>query len=148
MLGMIIALTLAGKQEPPVFTPPNFDAAAQSGTPAVPSNLGWSEIYQDGMGYTVHVCGKVIVNDGSADVYFANDRDNAVWLKLRITDEKGAILGETGLIKPDEYVRSVTLRTVPEDGSKVKMKIMAYEPDTYYSAGSVSLQTTIRVGGQ
>ena len=39
----------------------------------------------------------------------------------------------------------MTLTTVPEQTVPVLLKIMAYEPDTYYSAGSVVLQTQLRV---
>ena len=143
VIGMILALTLGGKkaQQPP-FTPPEFDSAAISGTPEV-SDGSWSKIYQDGMSFTVYVCGNVIVQGDSTDVYFTSIAENTVWLKLRITDEAGNILGETGLIKPNEYVRSVKFDTVPATGTKIKLKIMAYEPETYYSAGAVSLNTAI-----
>lgn len=68
-----------------------------------------------------------------------------MWLKVRLLTEDGAVLGESGLLRPGQYVRSVTLTTVPEQTVPVLLKIMAYEPDTYYSAGSVVLQTQLRV---
>ena len=77
------------------------------------------------------------------DLYFTNDDGNGVWLKLRIFDGEGNIIAETGIIKPNEYVKTVTFDTVPEKGSAVKLKIMAYEPDTYYSAGAVTLNTVV-----
>ena len=58
-------------------------------------------------------------------------------------DENGNTLGETGLIKPGEYVQSVELDRVPKVGTPIVLKIMAYQPDTYYSEGAVSLNTTI-----
>ena len=68
---------------------------------------------------------------------------NQVWLKLRILDEEDHILAETGLLKPNEFVRTVTFETVPENRTNIKLKIMAYEPDTYDSAGAVTLNTTL-----
>lgn len=144
---MTLALLWSGKQkEDAGFTPPSFEPAAQSGTPTVDSSFGWSEIYQDGMSFKAYVCGNVIVKNNMADVYFTNCEGFSVWLKLRILDESGEILGETGLIKPGEYVKSVTLTSHVTDGQKIKLKIMAYEPDTYYSAGTATLNTVITKG--
>ena len=76
-------------------------------------------------------------------MWLTNPVSNTVWLKVRVLDEKGNTLGETGLIKPGEYVQSVTLDTVPKTGKPIVLKIMAYQPDTYYSEGAVSLNTKI-----
>lgn len=143
VVGMILALCLTGgESEPPKFVAPEFDSAAVAGTPT-DADDSWTSIYKEGMEFSAHVCGRVIVNDKTADIYFTNDEGNDVWMKLRIMDEAGNILGETGLLRPGEYVKSVTFDTVPSKGTSIKMKIMAYEPETYYSAGAVSLNTTI-----
>lgn len=144
---MIAALAAGGKTGQVEFTPPPFETNAQTGTPEVPENLGYSQIYQDGMGFSAWVCGNVTLNRNSADVYFTNPETNTVWLKLRIYDEAGSILGETGLLRPGEYVQSVKFDPVPENGAGIRLKIMAYEPETYYSAGAVSLNTAVSKGG-
>lgn len=123
------------------FTPPPFDSSAVVGSPAVPDNLGWQEL--DAQAYKVGICGKVIPDGNTADVWLTNPVSNTVWLKVRVLDEKGNTLGETGLIKPGEYVQSVELDNVPKAGKPIVLKIMAYQPDTYYSEGAVSLNTTI-----
>ena len=146
VIGMILALTLGGNgKKQAEFSPPPFDDTVQSGMPEV-SDESYTKVYQDGMSFTAYVCGKVSIKNGSADVYFTSVADNTVWLKLRITDEAGNILGETGLLKPDEYVKAIKFDTAPDNGAKIKLKIMAYEPETYYSAGSVSLNTTADKG--
>ncbi len=143
VLGMALALALTGgKVAQTEFTPPPFEATAQSGVPEV-TDESWMQIYRDGMNFSAHICGKVVLDGHTADVYFTNDDGNGVWLKLRVLDEKGSILAETGLLKPHEYVKRVTFDTVPQSGVTVKLKIMAYEPDTYYSAGAVTLNTTV-----
>lgn len=148
LCGMVLALINSGKQDKGrLFTPPPFETAAVSGMPTVPDDLGWSEIYQDGMGFKAYICGNVITEDSTADIYFTNSDEFDVWLKLRVLDENGTVLGETGLIRPGEYVKSVSLTSEIKDGAAIKLKIMAYEPDTYYSAGAVTLNTTIRKGG-
>ena len=127
------------------FTPPPFDEGAQSGVPDPEAldGLGYSPAPSDGMPFSTALCGFLVEKDGKADVYFTNFSDNAVWMKLRITDLDGNILGETGLIKPGEYVRSIEITGKYTAGEQICLKIMAYEPETYYSAGSANLNTVI-----
>lgn len=143
IIGMIFALTVGNKKKSINFSPPEFDKTAQSGIPSVDENLGWSKIHQEGMDYTAFVCGNILVKDQYANVYFTNIKENTVWIKLRIIDENKNLLGETGLIKPGEYIESVLILHPLKNGSKIQLKIMAYEPETYYSIGSVALNTII-----
>ncbi len=141
VIGMILSIILAGrKNRQPEFVPPEFESSAQVGTPDT-EDPSRTPIHRDGMGFSAHICGKVAVKDGTADVWFTNDSGNEVWLKLRILDENDRILAETGLLKPNEYLKTVTFTTVPQSGAKIRLKIMAYEPETYYSAGAVTLNT-------
>lgn len=142
VITMIIALSLSGKDEKGEFIPPEFDAAVIKGIPDVPENLGYSSPYQDGMAYRFSVCGKVFAGD-AATVYFTSDEENDVYLKLRILDESGNILGETGLIRGGEYIKEVTLSRKLVAYEKIKLKVMGYEKDTYYSVGSVVLSTVV-----
>ena len=137
---MTMALVIsAGKTEPLSFTPPPFDADAVQGMPDVPENLGWGEV--DAQVYKAYVCGVVIPNGDTADTWFTNPESNAVWLKLRVLDSEGNVIGETGIIKPGEYVQTVTFTEVPREADAIALKLMAYEPETYYSAGSATLTT-------
>ena len=139
---MVFALTRQEVQtEMGDFTPPPFDAAAVVGSPSVPDGLGWKEL--DAEVYKVGICGKFIPKGNTADVWLTNPESNTVWLKVRVLDDKGNTLGETGLIKPSEYVQSVELDNVPKAGKPIVLKIMAYQPNTYYSEGAVTLNTTI-----
>ena len=139
LVSMVLALIFGRTHtQSSSFTPPPFDSSAESGTPVVPEELGWTEIYQE-----CSICGNVIASGGVADVYFTNSSEQEIWLKLRVLDEDGNIIGETGLVKPGEYVKSVSIDKDISDGSSIKLKIMAYEPETYYSAGAVTLNTKI-----
>lgn len=145
LITMISTLVFTQKdQEPQTFVPPLFEEQAIRGIPEVPSNLGWSEL--DAQVYKASVCGVVTVTDGKADVWFTNPESNDVWLKLRVLDGDGNILGETGLIRPGEYVRAVSFKTIPKPGDAIGLKLMAYEPETYYSAGSAILNTVVAGG--
>ena len=139
-VGMTIALCLP-KTRTAEFTPPPFEQNAVSGVPEVEEELGYSSPYREGMSYRFSVCGNVTTEGSDAVVYLTNPAENEVWIKLRVLDEAGNTLGETGLIRPGEYVRCVTLSVVPPAGTKIRLKIMGYEPQTYHSAGSATLNT-------
>ena len=140
----VIALT--PKKAP--FVPPEFDAEATEGVPDISEPAtdtyrpDYQKIYKDGMTFSAYGCGEVNISDGKADIYFTNPEENTLWMKLRVFDEQGNVIAETGLIKPYEYLMTITFDTIPEDGTKIMMKIMTYEPETYYSGGAVSLATT------
>lgn len=125
------------------FTPPPFDPAARSGIPDVPEELGYSEL--DATAFRFSAAGVLTVDSGSTDLWLTNPAGSTVWLKARILDTDNALLGESGLLRPGEYVQTVTLDRVPAQTAPVTVKIMAYEPETYYSAGSVLLQTQLFV---
>lgn len=142
---IVVLLFSSGSSELAAFTPPPFDENAVQGVPNVPEGLGWNEL--DAQAFKVSVCGVIIPNGNTVDIWLTNPASNTAWLKLRILDGKGNILGETGLIQPGEYVQSITLTEVLKAGNQIGLKIMAYQPDTYYSEGSATLNTTISEGG-
>lgn len=129
------------------FTPPAYDLTAKEGRPEVPRELGWGEIWQEGMEFKAGVCGVVVIEDNEADIYFANLEGEAN-LKLRVQDAEGNILGETGAIQPGWHVRTLKLDTLPEDGAAIALKIMAYDLEDWSSLGSVLLNTTATVTGE
>ena len=144
LIAMTAALSAPRKVVREPFTPPPFDVTAQQGVPEVSAELGWKDI--DVTSFRFAACGALIPTDNSVDVWMTNYDSNGVWLKLRMLDENGNILGETGLIRPGEYVRSVQLTEIPAVGAAVTLKVMAYEPETYHSMGSVELATAIKEG--
>ena len=124
------------------FVPPPFDANAVQGAPNIAEGEnGYGVLDAKGV-YKIGVCGEVKVVNGKADIWFTNPAENTVWLKLRVHDKTtGAILGETGLIKPGEYVQSITFTKAPAAGNEIVLRVMSYEPETYYSKGEISLNT-------
>ena len=140
---LIVMITVLCIPKTPEFVPPDFEAATVQGTPEVEESMGYTELYKEGMAYRVSVCGVPTVDGQDLTVYFTNTEGNEKYLKLRVLDENDNILGETGLIRPGEYVKTVTLAKTLAAGEKIKLKIMGYEPETYFSAGSATLNTTI-----
>ncbi len=129
------------------FTPPAYDLSAKEGRPEIAHELGWGEIWQEGMEFKAGVCGLVVMENSQADIYFAN-LEGIAFLKLRVLDAEGNILGETGVIRPGWYVPTVKLDSLPEDGAPITLKIMAYSPEDWSSLGSVLLNTTATVIGE
>ena len=136
----VMVLALCRGPQKAEFIQPPFEPETHAGTPEVPEGCGYQEL--DVQAFRVALCGKVCVRDCGAEVWFTNPGSNPVWLKLRVLDESGQILGETGLLRPGEYVQYVALKKT-EPGAPVTLKVMAYEPETFHSAGSIVLQTHI-----
>ena len=115
------------------FVPPEFDVAAQPGVPDIPDQwpYGTAQLGE----YELSLTTLVQLKDHDAYLYLANAPSNDVWMKVRVFDASENIIGESGLIKPNEYLEKVTLERMPKD-SKIIVKVMCYEPDTYHSMGS------------
>lgn len=145
---MVAALIHFKPTPQPEFTPPAFDKAAVVGVLEETDELkalGWSKLHQEGMSYTVYLCGGVLINEqNQADVWFYNEPKNESWLKLRVLDAQGAIIAETGLIKPGEYLQTIEFSRAVEDDEPLAFKVMGYEPETYLSTGAVSLKPAVK----
>lgn len=148
LIAMCVILSVTGKPAEIPFTPPPFDATAQNGVPTVPDGLGYSEVYNEEMAFRVSICGEIRIDEqGKAKVYLTNPESNTLWIKLRILSETGEILGETGLIKPGQYLEEATFQILPNSGDKIVLKLMSYQPETYHSGGAVSLTTVAKTEG-
>lgn len=143
LVTMIVALCIPKTAPKGEFTPPAFEAAAMKGTPTVDAKLAYQEVYTDGMAYRLSVCCVPTISGKDLTVYFTSAEGNEKYLKLRVLDEKGNILGETGLLKAGEYVETITLSKALSAGTKIKLKVMGYEPENYSSAGSMAVNVTI-----
>lgn len=140
---IIMLIMLLSSNSSKGFSPPPFDPAAQSGMPEVPESAGYGDL--DAGDFKFYAASILNAADGQTDIWLTNPADNNIWLKVRILDKNENLLGETGLIKPGEYVRSIKLDTIPDKTAKITLKIMAYEPDTYKSAGALTLNTDLTV---
>ncbi len=141
----VLCLVFVGcEEEKPQFVPPAFEPNAVVGEHDVQEGQrGYGVLDARGV-YKVGVCGMIIVEEGKAEVWFTNPAENTVWLKLRVQNqETGEILGETGILKPGEYVKMLTFIKAPAVGDKIVLRVMGYEAETYYSKGEVTLNTTV-----
>ena len=142
-VAILVVVLMQGPRQEIRFTPPPFDETSAEGVPALTEADGYRPI--DAQVFKFSICGELVLQDGKTDIWLTNNAENTVWLKVRLTDADGNALGETGLIRPGEYVQSLKLTPLPEATADVAMVVMSYEPETYYSMGSVTLYTTLMV---
>ncbi|MBQ3122837.1 MAG: hypothetical protein IJC14_01630 [Firmicutes bacterium] len=127
------------------FEAPSFDEGAVLG---VPENVDGAYRYSElavAEGFIVSMCIDPVEVEGEAQVYFTSAAENIVWTKLQLFDENGKLLGESGVLRPGEYVESVTLLNVPKESSLIIAKLLSYEPDTYYSKGTATAQIMLHI---
>ena len=94
--------------------------------------------------FKFYAAGNLTAENGKTDIWLTNPAENNIWLKARLLDKDENILGESGLIKPGEYIQSIELDEIPKGTSSITLKIMAYAPDTYQSAGAIALNTDLK----
>ena len=137
---IIMMVFLTGNTKTPTFTPPDFDPQAHAGIPVTTGDVAYVSV--EFAGYQVGMTRGISLQNDKAYIFFTNFSSNDVWMKLRIYDSAENILGESGLIKPDEYIEYISLKTdICEN--EVIVKVMCYEPETYYSAGSVQISVPV-----
>ncbi|MBR6502823.1 MAG: hypothetical protein IKT42_05215 [Clostridia bacterium] len=95
-------------------------------------------------GFKIAMSSEVTINDDVIEVYFTSDKNNVAWLKIEILSADGTkFYGESGLIKQGETLKQLKLDSLPE-GESLIVKVLSYEPDTYYSLGTAKVTVTIK----
>lgn len=118
--------------ETPIYVLPAFDSSAEKGVPKLDDVTDYKDF--DAKNYSFSLCARPVLSDDKLEIYLTDPDDSGVLLKVRVLDENDDIIGESGLISQGEYLPTVTIK---KQISTAKLKIMAYEPETFYSAGSV-----------
>ena len=138
-VGFILALNSYNKSKE--FVKPEFETNVKEGMPKLTKEDGFEE-FEVAEDYIIYMTGETKLEGNKLLVYFTSKKSNDVYVKLRILkDDK--IVGETGLLKPGEYIKEVKLDKSLKKDDKITLKVMGYEPETYYSAGSISLNTKV-----
>ena len=126
------------------FVTPKFDENVVDGYPEIDIDLNHFQTISIDNGYAVSMCGKPFIDDDyRIYLYFASPSDNIVWLRYIIYDSDGKELGESGVIKPGQYLKFSKLKRKLEEGETVIVKVISYEPETYYSHGSANIKINV-----
>lgn len=141
---LVMGVVVLRHNQTPPFQPPAFDPTAQAGTPTVAEEYQWTPV-EVSEGYTVSLCARPTVEGDQAVVYFTSPQDNQVWVKLQLLTQAGELLGESGVVRNGAYVERVTLTQPVTQDTPVVMQVVAYTPETWYSGGTVQLNTNLTV---
>ena len=140
-----VAAAIVAVKHPPksgTFVPPPFDENAIVGTPT-DADESYSKLEMK-EGLVVWICGNPKLADGGVELYFTADDANTCYVRLLVFTEDGKQIGSTGLLRPGEYVKLVSLDKHLKDGDSLVLKFLSYEPETYYSLGSASAKILVR----
>lgn len=113
------------------FLPPQREASVKEGLPEALKNYQELPVRE---GYIVGMDTNPVFKDGKLYLNAVNKEGNNVWFLVRLYQGKKRI-GETGLLKPGEYVEKIPCEKTLASGEEVLVQIVAYEPDTYHSEG-------------
>ena len=127
------------------FTPPDFDVAAKKGYPTVTDPAAQFQKVTASENFAFSMCLCPTYENGAARICFASEITNQAYLLIRLYDADGELIGQSGLVKPGQYVESVAISLVPTKDMDISAKIFSYEPNTYYSMGTVSGELNLRV---
>ena len=157
---LVLLLVLAGvskqqsRRPAAVFEKPSFEVQARKGSPEISEDAADFQMFEIGDGIRVGLCGNIRTeassenggeNGGKAFVYFTSDPDNTVWLRMVLLNAENERIGESGLLLPGEFVEEIELDPVPEETSEAVVKILSYEPVTYYSMGSAAAKVLLNI---
>ena len=94
--------------------------------------------------YIVYLCSIPTVKDNKLTIYFTSVKTNKGLIRIKVLDSKNNIIGESGLLNPNSYVKEILLSNDLYDNEIITIKVMNYEKDTYYSLGEIKLDLFIK----
>lgn len=139
LVSIVIVLAINLKKKT-TFTKPKFDKLVLN---EIPDDLKYQKnILKISEGYAIYIDAMPKIDDEQLIVNFISLEDNNIWIKLRIIKDN-EIIGESGLVRPGEYLKTVKINTNLSINQNITYIIMGYEFDTYLSAGVINLNTKV-----
>lgn len=144
-LGVLLTVLLTRDASYGEFVPPPFEEHAKTEfSSPVDEKAGYvpfgvTEEFKGAL------CSNVFVKDGKAEIFFTSFKESTAWARAMLLDEDGNTLGECGILKPGEHVQTVDLSYIPKANTKMTVKVLLYEPETYFSQGSYSVTVNLIV---
>jgi hypothetical protein len=148
---VIAAFSIRGNREPErvagEFTPPPFAENASGGAPSPDevAGLHYGEFALSDQISLSMVSTLTVDENGDVEIWMTAPATNDGWVMVRLMDQQGRVLAESGLLKANQFIRTLHLDIVPQSSGIVLAKILTYEPGTYYSMGSATAQVMLNV---
>ena len=144
VLGIAVFFISKELFRPRGFTHPDFEVSAMEGKPVLDEEMFGYSALEITDGYTIYLCGVPGNNGQDIDMYLTNPKGNNVWFMAEIADSKGNVLGKSGVLKQNEYVKTIKLdKVLPDRETPVSVNIIAFEPKSWQSKGTITLNLTI-----
>lgn len=125
------------------FVIPEMEKNAISGRPSdVANELMYQEVKVND-NYIVYLCAIPTYKNNKLTIYFTSVETNSGLMKIKVLDSHNNIIGESGLINPNSYVKEIKLNRELLNKEKITIKVMHYEKDTYYSLGNIKLDLLV-----
>lgn len=128
------------------YIPPAHEKSAQTGIPVVKESYLYEAVASN-FGYSFSMAVNLYQKeDGSVSVFLTNPIENEVGLLCEIRDmETGQLYYKSGLLSPGEFVEKLKpVSRVSNEPHDVKVKVLAFEPETYLSAGTTELKLVLQ----
>ncbi len=128
------------------YEPPKFEVHAVAGTPTPGEEFLYDEV-ESGFGYKFSIASNLYQQeDRTLKAFFTNASTNAVNLMCEVRNaEDDRLLYESGLLHPGEYVEALDPNgDFGNTKYDVNVKVYAFEPDTYQSAGTTTLNLVLQ----
>ena len=141
LVALVVLAVVLITREPEVviaeFKAPPFEENAVLGVPdGVPDIENYREINMSG-NYKFALAGTPMLEENKLFIHFSSSIDNGAWLLIKVYDMSDNEIGKSGLVRAGEYLESVNV-IFDNVVDSVKVKIVSYEHDTYYSLGTAS----------
>jgi hypothetical protein len=124
---------------------PQIAADAIEGEPAnLPTSLDFRTLDVT-TSMQVGICGNLMPDArGNIDINLTNYATNSVWMRLAAYyDNK--LVGQTDAIVPGTYLPQMQINTtdIPDTKTQLTLKLLTYEPNTYYSEGAITINVVL-----
>ena len=128
------------------YSPPELEPMAVKGTPEVSEGYLYDTVQTDFDYIFVMAANLYRQEDGSVNIYLTNPEQNEVSIMCEIMDAvDGTVYYKSGRLLPGEYVENlkpqIDFSNTPHD---IKVKVYAFEQDTYLSAGTTELKLVLQ----
>lgn len=141
ILILIIILLIININKKSIFQKPKFEVNATS---QIPKTVDYeNSIIDISDGYSIYIEGIPHIDKNNLIINFISIKENNIWIKIKVLDEKNNIICESGLIKPGEYLKQLKLKQKVSPNTNLTYMIIGYEKDTYLSAGTIKLNTKV-----
>jgi len=141
VLLVLIVILVINLKNKTTFVKPKFDKLSVD---QIPSDLNYeSSALEITNGYKIYIDATPKVVDNYLNINFVSFDTNNIWIKIRVLDQNSDVIAESGLVRPGEYLQKIKLDKKVAVKSKITYVIMGYEIDTYFSEGTITLNTMV-----